>query len=228
MSHALVIFDVDGTLVDSQADITVSMDAGFAAIGRKAPPRSEVLSIVGLTLDKAIAKLAPDLDDKALGTVVEAYKSAYVALHLDGPRQSGAVLYPGATETLEALNARPDIVLGIATGKSRRGLEALLDRHDLRRFFVTTQVADDHPSKPHPAMLETALAEAGVAASEAVMIGDTSYDMEMACAAGVAGLGVTWGYHTRGFLTQSGAVALADEFAQVPDLVSSILSERHA
>ena len=211
----LVIFDVDGTLVDSQADIVRAMDAAFSTLGRATPTRADILSIVGLSLDEAMARLAPDLASEKRAVLVQAYKDAY-ASHRDTMGHSSP-LYPGVQAVLEKLGARDEVLLGIATGKSRRGLSALLQAHGLERVFVTEQVSDFHPSKPHPAMLEAALAEAGVAAQDAVMVGDTSYDMDMAKAAGIFGIGVSWGYHPRAALTSAGVVL--DDMAELPALL---------
>lgn len=191
----LVLFDVDGTLVDSQADIVQAMTAAFAACEMVAPDRAQILSIVGLSLDHAMMRLAPGQTVQAYMDMVEAYKQAYVDRRAQVGAAQSSPLYPGALATLRALAARPEIVLGVATGKSRRGLDMMIAGHDLGGMFVTRQVADDHPSKPHPAMIHTALAETGIDPDRAVMIGDTSFDMDMAQAAGVAGLGVSWGYH---------------------------------
>lgn len=194
MSLRLAIFDVDGTLVDSQADILASMAAAFGAVGAEPPSRTEVLGIVGLSLPQAVATLAHDRAAAEVATMVEVYKTTYTRLRQTNGAASSP-LYPGIAALLERLRAVDDILLGVATGKSRRGLDALLDSLGLRSFFVTTQCADDHPSKPHPSMIHAALAEAGVAADRAVMIGDTRFDMEMARAARVPAIGVTWGYH---------------------------------
>ena len=190
----LVIFDVDGTLVDSQGDILAAMGQAFEAEGLVAPDREAVLGIVGLSLPQAMERLVPGIGAVQRTRLVEAYKSAYGALVRAGGA-AASPLYPGIPELLERLAGVDHLLLGVATGKSRRGLTTLLEAHDLKGRFVTTQVADDHPSKPHPAMLFAALDEAGVEARDAVMIGDTSYDMDMAEAAGIAGIGVTWGYH---------------------------------
>lgn len=198
----LVIFDVDGTLLDSQAHILGAMDIAFAGIGQPRPPREVVLGIVGLSLPQAMARLAPDLDTDAL---VAGYKSAFGTLRAE----TASPLYPGARAALERLAAR-GIVLGIATGKSRRGLDHVLAAHGLAGHFSTTQVADNHPSKPHPAMVLAALAETGADPARAVMIGDTSFDMDMGRAAGVRTLGVSWGYHPRAAL--AGADAVIDGF----------------
>lgn len=186
----LVIFDVDGTLIDSQAHIKGAMAAAFAAQSMPAP--DDVLGIVGLSLPAAMARLAPDADPDTHARLVETYKQAFHDLRTaDAP----SPLYPGARAALDALAAQDEVLLGLATGKSLRGLDHVLAAHDLGRYFVTTQVADHHPSKPHPSMVLTCLAETGVEAGDAVVIGDTSFDMDMAQAAGVTGLGVGWGYH---------------------------------
>ncbi|MEC3861433.1 HAD-IA family hydrolase [Mesobacterium sp. TK19101] len=194
MSLKLVIFDVDGTLVDSQADILGAMTRSFETVACPVPSRDAILGIVGLSLPQAMARLAPDSDQDTRDALVAGYKEAYFDIRRQGGADSSP-LYPGIRDVLEHLHAQDEILLGVATGKSRRGLEALLDARDLRRYFITTQVADDHPSKPHPSMLLTALSETGVAAGDAVMIGDTSYDIDMGHAAGMVAIGVTWGYH---------------------------------
>jgi phosphoglycolate phosphatase len=192
----LVLFDVDGTLVDSQGAILGAMTHAFSAIERPVPPRAEVLGIVGLSLDRAIARLAPDLPDAVRAHAVEAYKRAYFdARSASADKAAFTPLYPGARATLDRLAGLPEVVLGVATGKSLRGLDALVAAHGLDRHFLTRQVADHHPSKPHPSTILTAMAETGIPAEDTVMIGDTRFDMDMARAAGVTGIGVTWGYH---------------------------------
>jgi len=213
----LVIFDVDGTLVDSQADILAAMRAGFAAVDEAAPARADILRIVGLSLDVGIARLAPHLPRSAHDAIGAGYKSAYMALRAEQGVAASSPLYPGAREMLDALRAVPEILLGVATGKSARGLAKLVEGHALEGYFVTRQVADHHPSKPHPAMLRAALDETGVAPGNAVMIGDTSYDMEMARAAGIRGIGVSWGYHAPADL--GAATAIARDFRDLGRLL---------
>lgn len=215
----LVIFDVDGTLVDSQADIVASMDAAFAAAGLQVPDRATILSVVGLSLPHAIARLAPDQAEPVHHRMVETYKTTYAARRRGGS-PGDSPLYPGARAVLKTLSAEDRTLLAIATGKSRRGLTALLDSQDLHRQFVTTQVADDHPSKPHPSMLLTCLAETGVAPDRAVMVGDTSYDMDMARAAGIASIGVSWGYHPAASLH---ADRVIDDFAALPAVLDDLI-----
>jgi phosphoglycolate phosphatase len=217
----LILFDVDGTLVDSQASILSAMAAAFATLGHRAPDRASVLSIVGLSLDRAMARLAPEASEQAQVGLVAAYKQAFHAQRLAG--ESPPVLYPGAREMIDRLAALPDTLLGVATGKSQRGLDALLETLGLERVFVTRQVADHPPSKPHPSMILTALAETGVTAGDAVMIGDTSYDMDMARAARVAGIGVSWGYHAPAAL--GAARRVIDRFDDLPGAIQQIWEE---
>ncbi|MDU9005901.1 HAD-IA family hydrolase [Sedimentitalea todarodis] len=216
----LVIFDVDGTLVDSQGAIVAAMTASFEAIGLGVPERSETLSIVGLSLDHAIARLAPEQTAQTQARLVNGYKEAYHAHRLANGAAEESPLYPGAREMIAQLSKRPDLLLGIATGKSQRGLTALLDAHDLLRVFVTRQNADFHPSKPHPSMITTAMAKAGVGPAQTVMIGDTSYDMEMARAAKVPGIAVSWGYH--GVPQLQLADLVVDAFDELPGALDSI------
>ncbi|WP_339820829.1 HAD-IA family hydrolase [uncultured Paracoccus sp.] len=204
----LVVFDVDGTLVDSQNHITHAMGFAFDQVGLTPLPKSQVLSIVGLSLPVAVAQLAPDVDADTQARIVAGYKESFMRARLD----SAAPLYPGAMECLDLLADRDDLLLAVATGKSRRGLDAMIAAHGLQGRFLSLQTADGHPSKPHPSMLHAALAETGTEAGRAVMVGDTSFDMEMARAAGLAGFGVSWGYHPAHALQDAGAIRILDDF----------------
>lgn len=208
----LAIFDVDGTLVDSHVHITAAMLLAFEEAGVSAPDRAAVRRIIGLSLPQAIAHLAPDLAPARIDRLVAGYKTAYVALR-GTLGEDASPLFPGIEGLLDRLAAHDDLLLGVATGKSRRGLDVLLDMHGLRNRFVTTQVADDHPSKPHPAMLEAALAETGAEAAHAVMIGDTVYDLQMARHAGLRAVAVGWGYHAADELDAEGPTALVADAA---------------
>lgn len=216
----LAIFDVDGTISDSQAHILAAMSEAFATLDLPAPAPEAVLSIVGLSLPVALATLAPERDAATQAALVAAYKQSYFV----GRAAQPAPLYPGAKECLLHLAGRKDLLLGVATGKSRRGLEALIAHHGLTGLFVTRQVADDHPSKPHPAMVMAALREAGVAAQDAVMIGDTTYDIEMGRAAGVATIGVSWGYHPVADLKRVGAGRIVESFAELETAIAEELA----
>jgi phosphoglycolate phosphatase len=215
----LVLFDVDGTLVDSQGSIVSAMTACFEAQSLPVPEREAILSIVGLSLPNAMAQLAPEHPETMQHRLVEGYKEAFQAQRLEQGAASSP-LYPGALDAIQALHAVPEVLLGVATGKSQRGLDALIEAHELGRFFVTRQVADHHPSKPHPSMIDTARGETGVDAVNTVMIGDTKFDMDMARAAGVAGVGVTWGYHDRSVL--DAATCIIETFDQLPRALDSI------
>lgn len=213
----LVVFDCDGTLVDSQAAIIRSMDAGFAAAGLPPPDRIAVRRIVGLSLPQALAELAPAASAAQHSHALEAYKASFRAARSDGTLEQP--LYAGIEALLRRLHAAGN-TLGVATGMSDRGLLACLTRHGVRALFTTLQTADRHPSKPHPAMLEAALLEAGARPGEAVMVGDTVYDIEMARTAGVRAIGVAWGYHDPDELTDAGAVGVAQTSLELERLIN--------
>ncbi len=200
--NRLALFDCDGTLVDSQGPIVAAMAAAFASLGLPDPGRARTLDIVGLSLPEAMARIHPTGDAPTHAALADAYKTAFFALRSEG--RLAEPLYPGFPAVLHRL-AAAGWQLGIATGKSRRGLTALLAHHGLADLFVTTQTADDHPSKPHPAMIHAATRAAGAGHATTVMIGDTAWDMGMATAAGCSGLGVAWGYHTADMLVAAGA-----------------------
>ncbi|MCJ8141375.1 HAD-IA family hydrolase [Ancylobacter sp. A5.8] len=209
----LALFDCDGTLVDSQDVIVTAMTRAFDRAGRPVPPRSAILSIVGLSLVEAMRRLGDDDPAFPAEALAELYRGAFHEL-----RAESAVLeplFPGMRATLDLLKAREDVVLGIATGKSQRGVAAVLRHHGLEGRFMTIQTADDAPSKPHPAMVLQAMAAVGVEPADTVLIGDTSFDMTMARAAGARALGVTWGYHARDLLMASGAERLVDHAADL-------------
>lgn len=220
----LILFDVDGTLVDSQATIVAAMHAAFGAAGLETPARSTLLSGVGLSLPVLMRTLAPEGDAPTHDRLVATYKEAYHDIRLS-QGSAHSPLYPGARGLLEELNEVPELLLGVATGKSKRGLDELIEAHGLERHFVTRQVADHHPSKPHPSMIDTARTDTGVAAEDTVMIGDTSFDMQMAVAAGVAGIGVTWGYHDRSALAQ--AHHLVEDFGQLAGVLDKFWAMDH-
>lgn len=216
----LVIFDVDGTLIDSQALILGAMASAFAAEGLTPPAREAALGIVGLSLPVAMARLMPKAAPAVHAALCDRYRRAYAALRAQGPEGPPAPLYPGAGQALRALE-EAGYLLSIATGKSRRGLLHMLAEHGLDPVFLATQTADDAPSKPHPGMILNCLAGTGVDAGDAVMVGDTTYDMEMARAAGVRAIGVAWGYHPSDRLIEAGAERVIDRFpALMPALAA--------
>lgn len=215
----LVIFDVDGTLSDSQNHIVASMTEGFQRAGLPVPSRTRMLSVVGLSLDEGLHDLLPGVPKDRRDLIAQTYRDSYRARRTD----LEPPLYDGAAELLDRLAAREDMVLGIATGKSRRGLDALCAHHGIGGYFMTRQVADDHPSKPNPSMVLQALADAGVAAGQAVMVGDTTFDIQMGQSAGVATIGVSWGYHPVEALRRAGADRIVEDFNALDRAISDLL-----
>jgi phosphoglycolate phosphatase len=216
MTVRLAVFDCDGTLSDGQAAICAAMASAFFETGLPAPDPHQVRRIVGLSLPHAVARLAPAAGSETHGQLVDAYKQAFFRAREAGQVQEP--LFEGIGALLRRLHG-DGWTLGVATGKSDRGLSGCLAMHGIFDLFLTLQTADRHPSKPHPAMLHAAMAEAGAAAADTVMIGDTAYDMEMARAAGVRALGVGWGYHDAGELLAAGAEAVA----QTPEELGELL-----
>ncbi|NCU13006.1 MAG: HAD-IA family hydrolase [Sphingomonadaceae bacterium] len=216
MTLRLALFDCDGTLVDGQAGVIAAMEAAFRSVGLPTPDRHQVRRIVGLSLPQAIRLLAPAADDEIRHAADMAYREAFRAA-----REAGSLvepLYSGIADLLSELGGA-GWLLGVATGKSQRGLEHCLAMHGLTAHFVTLQTADHHPSKPHPSMIETALAETGADRAACVMIGDTQYDMAMAVGAGVRAIGVDWGYHSADELREAGAEAVARDPAHLRELL---------
>lgn len=212
--NRLALFDCDGTLVDSQANICRAMEECFATARLDPPPRAAIRRIVGLSLVPAIAQLLPEGEAALHAAMAEDYRRAFHAM-----RHSGALdpepLFDGVADAIETLDAK-GWLLGVATGKSDRGLKLVLEHHGLAHRFVTLQTADRHPSKPHPSMIETAMADAGASPETTAMIGDTSFDMAMARAAGAHAVGVAWGYHTMHELLEAGAGHVVEHAAALP------------
>lgn len=211
----LVIWDIDGTLVDSHETIYRAMSHGLARAGLPPLPASRVMSIVGLSLPVAVAALLPDATPAQREVVVAGYREDYQLQR----QRAESPLFSGALDCLQTLARRDDLLMAVATGKSRRGLDALLDAHALRPMFAVTHCADDHPSKPAPGMVLACLRDTGTEAADAVMVGDTTFDVQMAVSAGVAAFGVAWGHHPAADLLATGARAVAPDFAALTRLI---------
>jgi phosphoglycolate phosphatase len=212
----LAVFDCDGTLVDGQSAVCEAMEAAFAAAGLACPSRGEVRRIVGLSLPVAIRKLAPDAKEEQHTALVDGYRQAFFAARKEG--RVSEPLFEGIRELLTGLRGA-GWKLGVATGKSDRGLLGCLANHGIADLFCTLQTADRHPSKPHPSMLEEAMAEALTRPQTTVMIGDTAFDIEMALAAGARAIGVAWGYHPPEELLAAGAEAVAENAEHLAELL---------
>ncbi len=212
MTKRLALFDCDGTLVDSQHNICVCMEDAFVISGLTPPDRAATRRVVGLSLVEAMQILLPNAEYGLHRQLAEDFKIAFQRLRSRG--QIDEPLFEGIVAALDALDAA-GWALGVATGKSDRGLALCLDHHGLADRFITLQTADRHPSKPHPSMVFSAMADAGATPATTVMIGDTSFDMSMGMAAGTRALGVDWGYHDAHELIAAGAYHVVAEPAHL-------------
>jgi phosphoglycolate phosphatase len=213
----LIVFDCDGTLVDSQHLIVAAATRAFQARGREPPLAAAVHRVIGLSLDVAMAELCPGASADECRMLADGYRAAWRTLRdAEGVREP---LYAGAFAVLSELDRRGHL-LAVATGKSRPGLLDVLEHHGITPLFASLQTADRHPGKPHPAMLEEAMRETASRPGETLMVGDTSYDMAMAVAAGVRPVGVAWGYHPVAALAQAGATTILERFEDLVELVS--------
>ncbi len=215
--NKLALFDCDGTLVDSQLNIITCMADAFQRSGLEPPPRLAIKRIVGLSLVPAVRTLIPDAESTLQEQIAEDYKTAFHRLRGKGLVEEP--LYDGILAALDGLES-DGWMLGVATGKSDRGLQLCLDHHGIRDRFVTLQTADRHPSKPHPSMAQLAMTEAGASPETTIMIGDTSFDMAMGVAAGARSLGVDWGYHDPADLIEAGAYHVISDASELPQFAT--------
>ena len=226
-AHRFIVFDVDGTLIDSQHTVVHCMTQAFVAEGLPAPAAAAIRATIGLKLDIALTSLLPDPAaaeaPEQARALVEGYRTAFFALQ-DHPDHDEP-LFPGTLELLEALS-HPEIFLGIATGKNRRGLSRVLARHGLEPRFHNLKTADDGPGKPHPHLLEAAMTEVGAVPEQTVMVGDTTFDIEMARAAGCTAVGVNWGNHPEERLRAAGAHCVIGHFSELAQELVRLSGER--
>ena len=216
----LVLFDCDGTLVDSQHGIAGAMARTFADHGLPAPGLEQTRRIVGLSLPAAIAELLGEADTSRASQMAQTYKRHFHALR--SAPDFHEPLFDGGREAVRRLARQEDIMIGMVTGKSRRGVDAVLGHHGLREAFAVVRTADDCPSKPHPAMVLECCAETGIDPQATLVVGDTIFDMAMAVAAGAIPLGVGWGYHEKEELTEAGAHRVLDHFDKLDDAVAAL------
>jgi phosphoglycolate phosphatase len=207
--YDLIVFDWDGTLMDSEIKIVRCIQAAARDIGAPVPANAEARRIIGLGLAEAVATLFPALAPAQRTALTDAYREHF--LHHD---QTEMPLFTGVREGLEDL-AACGYRLAVATGKARRGLNRVLAETALAHLFAATRCADEAFSKPHPKMLEDILELTGTDAARAILVGDTVYDLAMARSAGVAALAVTYGVHTREELEAEAPLACLDSFSSV-------------
>ena len=214
--NRLAIFDCDGTLVDSGATIYAALADTFEQNGLVLPPPDRCRRVIGLSLVEAMAMLLPQDSAERHAQLSEDYKRAFWTLRAAGRVEEP--LFDGVLELLDALEA-DGWLLAVATGKSDRGLRHCLEQHGIHARFVSLQTADRHPSKPHPSMVEQAIADADATPETSIVVGDTSFDMAMAKSAGATGIGAGWGYHEAQELIDAGAVAVAERPLDVLTLI---------
>ncbi len=219
----LVVFDLDGTIVDSQSNIVRAVAEVAKILGVPGPPPDQVPRVIGLSLKEALAELFPGVDPGTHEDLDREYREAFVRLRaspgFDEP------LFAGTHDVLDQLD-RAGYLLGIATGKGRRGVNHVLSCHGLEGRFSTINTPEESPGKPHPGMILRAMAEAGVEPRNTVMIGDTTYDIQMALAAGVGAVGVSWGNHPISELEAAGAHRLIDRLGDLLQAVECLTAPR--
>lgn len=213
--NRLAVFDCDGTLVDSGGAIYAALVRTFDEHRREVPTPEVGQRVIGLSLVEAMAGLAPEAEFDECIALAETYKRHFAAARIAGEVEEP--LFPGVLELLDALEGE-GWLLAVATGKSDRGLRHCLDTHGIHARFVSLQTGDRHPSKPHPSMIELAMAEAGSDPSRTMMIGDTTFDMLMGQAANTLPIGVAWGYHGRDELIAAGAAAVVERPMDIAEL----------
>lgn len=209
----LIVFDCDGTISDSQHVICAAMAQAFEVNNLNPPSSEDIRSSIGLSVAQTMDHLLPEACDIDPMVIVNSFRQCYGVLVNNSDHTE--ILYEGAVETISALAQMPTVLLGIATGNSQRGVARVLRQFGEKHPFCTIQTADDAPSKPHPAMLQQAMAATGIDAACTIMVGDTSFDMEMAVNAGVYPLGVAWGYHRADRLESAGAKYIATDYADL-------------
>jgi phosphoglycolate phosphatase len=215
-SFALIVFDWDGTLMDSEARIVDCLQAAFVDVGQPPPSRTAAAEIIGLGLDEAMARLWPAADAPQRQVVAAHYRR-----HFLGGNPTSSALFPGALETLEWLRTA-GYLLAVATGKSRRGLDLSLAETGLAGFFQATRCADEGFSKPHPGMLLEIMDELGVAPARTLMVGDTEYDLQMAANAGIGALAVCYGVHSPERLRALRPLACLNSLAAIPEWLCQV------
>lgn len=219
-----ILFDCDGTLADSFGLICETMRRCFQKAGLPEPDDGATRGIIGLSLDLAIHRLAPTIAPADLPALVDTYREAFHEIRAEGHFPDR--LFPGIEPMLRRLASREDVLLGMVTGKSRRGVSHVVEAHDLNGMFTAVRTADDCPSKPHPAMVTECCDVLGVRPEDTLVVGDAVYDMQMAVAAGASGWGVAWGAQPEDALRAAGASGVSATVADLEAALDDWLAEK--
>jgi phosphoglycolate phosphatase len=211
----LIVFDIDGTLLDSKAIILAAHDRAFTRHALPVPDEAAIMALVGLSQRETFTALAGE--DGPIEDLIAAYQEAVWDFRARGMHRE--TLFPGAADLIADLATRADRRLAIATGKGRRGTDLVIAQHNWQDIFGSSHTSDDSPSKPDPTMLHRAMAIAGIAPESTVMIGDSPFDMQMAVSAGVTPIGVAWGHQPPARLRENGARHVAADFAELARLL---------
>jgi phosphoglycolate phosphatase len=220
----LIIFDMDGTLVDTVGLIVETVTDAFVAVNEPPPAETAIRALSGIGAREAIAVFAPSATSARVDELLDSYRRHYT-------ERAGVArepLFMGALDALDRLQQDKDTILAVATGKGYRGAVTLLERHGIIGRFRSIETPDHNRGKPDPQMIETAMAKAGATTAETVMIGDTTHDMKMARAAGVGAIGVAWGYHTVFDLNAAGADVIVEDFSQLDRAIDELLGAADA
>ncbi len=217
--YRLLVFDWDGTLMDSIGSIVACTQASLAELGLAQVPVSTIRGAVGLSIQDTVEVLHPGADRESAELLMATFRRFWFATYRDRP-----VLFPTAAATLRAL-ADAGYLLAIATGKSRRGLAHDLAATGIAELFTASRTADEARAKPHPQMLHELLADLGTRPGEALMVGDSRWDLEMAAGAGIPAVGLTTGAHRRDELTALGPLAVLDDLGELPGWLTARADE---
>lgn len=214
----LLVFDWDGTLMDSEAQIVTCMQAAIADLSLEPRSADQVKNIIGLGLREAVSALYPQSDDSLVIAMSDRYRDHWLAGYQQSP------LFPGVEETLQFLKAE-GFQLAVATGKGRRGLDKVLSETGLTEIFAATRCSDETLSKPHPLMLEQIMTELRIAPEQTLMIGDTEYDMEMARNARAHPVAVSYGVHEWERLQRHAPLTCLDQITEITDWLAEIADQ---
>ena len=217
-----IVFDCDGTIVNSRNTTVRLIENVWRAQGLIPPKEEEILTVTALPLEEAVRYLCPTKDKHVVEKLIQTCHEYMIDKKVAQGEQE--VLFEGVVETLKTLKTK-DTILAIITGKSRKGLEQILQNHNLKQFFTLTKTADCGPSKPNPTVLLEAIEEIGAEKQQTVFIGDTIYDMQMAKNAHVKSIGVSFGYHSVEALKTNGAFAIVEAFSHLPNAIYQVLQE---